>query len=143
MANPSELLFIQGNFKKLRSLLEARPKVKPDPYMLGALVFTGRTEDAEVYLEKWTSHYSSDEMALNLFFVAVGQRRSRLHPNASARKSKTIRIRRFVFNSRCATTQLSTLYGGSLSKTLRTEFSFAPTSSSMTPIPAPSLTISQ
>ena len=76
MNKHAESLFLQGNFKKIVADFEVNSKSQPDPYSIGALVFTGKTEEAEVYFEKWQSKYSNDEKVLILFFLSVGFIRS-------------------------------------------------------------------
>ena len=75
MEKPAELLFLHGNFKKIVKTHEDNPKL-PDPFFFAALVFIGRIEDAEVYLEKWYSHFNADQILFISFFLSIGFIRS-------------------------------------------------------------------
>lgn len=76
MIKSDKHLFLQGKFKVLQRRVVENTKIKPTELQLGALVFLGQNQDAEIYFEKWMSEYSKDEQALVLFFLAVGRVRS-------------------------------------------------------------------
>lgn len=76
MIKSDKQLFLQGKFKVLQSRVADSFKKKPTPLQLGALVFLGQNQDAEIYFEKWQYEYTSDDKALALFFLAIGRIRS-------------------------------------------------------------------
>lgn len=96
MEKTVETLFLQGNFKKIVADFNSRERAKTNPYVLGALVFVGRTEDAEIYFEKWKKDYSNDEKLLVFFFLSIGLIRSSQFAEGKKYLAQCFRLRRKV-----------------------------------------------
>ena len=86
-------LFLQGNFKKVRTQFELEKKSKPDPYVLGSMVFLGQVVDAGLYFDKWQSQYTLDELVICHFFLATGYIRSSDFKNGKAHLFSCFKLR--------------------------------------------------
>lgn len=71
MSDPSELLFLKGNYGKI-----ARLERDLDVFRIAALVFLGQGLEAEILFEKWKSRLSNDELVTAAFFLCIGWTRA-------------------------------------------------------------------
>jgi hypothetical protein len=94
-----EQLFLQGKFKKIVAQHELHSRTQPDPYTLGAYVFVGRHEDAEILFEKWKKKYSADQQLMICFFLSIGWIRSSRFPEGRKYLALCFSLRHQIQNS--------------------------------------------
>ncbi len=88
MSETPELLFLKGKYAKIANLGRS-----VDVFVVGALVFLGRTNDAEVLFKKWRSSLTADDIVIGSFFLAIGWTRASEFQKAQIYLREQFRLR--------------------------------------------------